>query len=164
TENSDSVFPLNETMGTGYDYQAAESVYRIREMDLDNQSPNLKTFTVAARARRLDLMSAVPLGSDCLVISSRFSALLEDFNLPPHWTFPAPIVKAGKAVEGYSLLHMRSLAEVEPDMAPRQVSELFANDPLLSIFDLLCITNNPRLRGWHVSPSLAESIRESKLT
>src|SRR5690606_97593 len=60
TENIGSEFPQIETMGTGYDYQAAESVYRIREMDLDNQSPNLKTFTVAARARRLDLMSAVP--------------------------------------------------------------------------------------------------------
>ena len=83
-------------MSRGYDYDAPDSVHRLTFQNFPDFEPNFNTVILAVLAKPTDLISTAPIPRCGLLISGRFRSLLESFSLPPHRSFPVPLLHRKK--------------------------------------------------------------------
>lgn len=106
TKGIGRTYPQHQTMGPGYDFNAANSVHQLPYESLPEFEPNFNTVVIHGHAKLTDLLSSAPIKNTGYLVSKNLRAILEQFSLPLHRYYSVPVTHRGKAVEDYYWLHL----------------------------------------------------------
>ena len=108
TKDIGRTFPQHQEMKKPYNYDASNSVHRLRSDKLPRDDTNFGTAVIHGHAKLTDLISSSPMS--CIhggyLVSGRFRELLEPFNLAPHGFYRVPAIHRKKQVDDYWWLHI----------------------------------------------------------
>lgn len=162
--NIGCAFPAHQTMGRHYDYDSERSVYKIPRDRLADFEPDFSDVIFERQAKHLDLIASAPIRYGWIV-SDRFLQLLSRYKLPPHRAYPLPVIQGGRAVDGYSWLHLpqpkMSLAE---DMSITEAELEIMSHPEAANGDLLPIYFPVRFGYFFITHRLRQAIEAAELT
>lgn len=100
------IVPQHQTMGTGYDYDAHDSVHNLPFDGLPEFEPNFNTVLLDEHAAVTDLISSAPIRNCGWLVSGRLRAVLDSFRLPCHRYFSLPVVHHDRTIPDYWWLQL----------------------------------------------------------
>ncbi|HEX6912067.1 MAG TPA: hypothetical protein VF142_16820 [Longimicrobium sp.] len=111
---TNGVCPQVMDMGSGYPWDAPESVTRMRSGRPLDVSPNLRSFHLYPETNATDLVSQGYIFAAGLLASPAFCAALEGRRVQAHERYPAQVVHGGEVLP-YWWLHMTEELEERID-------------------------------------------------
>lgn len=100
TLETGSVYPQVESMKDGYNYQASNSIHKLRFDETPKEDPDLDYFILEDKANPTDLLSTWV--SFCgLLISARLKEILLSHKLQSYRVYTAKVVHKGVELLGY---------------------------------------------------------------
>lgn len=123
------------------------------------------TAVLAPGAKRTDLVSTVWSGLFGFLVSDRLRGLLDQFRLPPHRYFPAPLEHRKRAVGGYWWLYLPAPdLPLTDQMVPAEAESVLAADPVFGAVDLLRLYTPARYSYCYLGEPVRAALEDAGVT
>jgi hypothetical protein len=164
TKGVGRAFPQHQAMLGDYDYNAQRSIHRLPMYDFPSFEPDFTTVLLHGHSKLTDLISTAPIPNVGLLVSSRLRKLFEAFKLPPHRYYSVPMSHRGKAVEGYSWLHLPQPSSLLNANSTEDVEAGCEKDSALVDVALLKLYRPSWMAYCWVNTELRNAIESAKIT
>ncbi len=100
-------FPQHQKMSEGYDYDAYNSVRKLKSNAFSDFYPNFTSVVLSNGVTLNDLISSAPIPYYVLLVNKKFLDVVEKFNLPPFKIYDVSVIHgADLLINQYYALHI----------------------------------------------------------